>query len=109
MLMPERKYQASSTSSYRFGFNGQEKSNDVTQGNYTAEFWEYDSRIGRRWNLDPKYNVSESRYLVNGGNPIYYVDPLGDFKTKFGAWLYKATHGGKIGRHERFIQRTVDD
>ena len=60
MLMPERKFDAGS--GYRYGFNGQEKSDDVTAGNYTAEFWEYDSRIGRRWNRDPKYTFGLSEY-----------------------------------------------
>jgi len=77
MMMPGRKYQAGS-SSFRYGFNGQEKSNDVTQGNYTAEYWEYDSRIGRRWNVDPKPNVAISPYNCFEGNPILFADPNGD-------------------------------
>ncbi len=86
-------------SAYRFHFNGQEADNEVAgSGNsYTAEFWQYDSRLGRRWNVDPKYRASESRYAVNGNNSILFIDPNGDFKTKFGAWLYKTTHGGEIG------------
>jgi hypothetical protein len=37
---------------YRYGFNGQEKDDEVCgSGNLnTAEFWEYDTRLGRRWN-----------------------------------------------------------
>ena len=41
---------------YRFGFNGQEKDDEIfgsTGTSYTAEFWQYDARIGRRWNVDP--------------------------------------------------------
>jgi hypothetical protein len=43
------------TSPYPFGFNGQEKDNEVYgEGNsYTAECWQYDPRLGRRWNLHP--------------------------------------------------------
>ncbi|MBQ4822928.1 hypothetical protein, partial [Aquimarina sp. MMG016] len=63
---------------------------------YTAKFWQYDSRIGRRWNIDPKYMASESRYAAFSNNPNIYVDPLGDFRTKFGAKLYKWTHGGEV-------------
>jgi len=83
---------------YRFGFNTQEKSLEInSSGSHnTALFWEYDARTGRRWNLDPKYNTDISRYAVNGNNPNYYVDPNGDFKTKFGAKLYKFFHGGEI-------------
>jgi hypothetical protein len=53
MEMPGRSYTASTA--YRYGFNGQEKSIEInSDGNsYTAQFWEYDSRSGRRWNLDP--------------------------------------------------------
>ena len=63
---------------YRYGFNGQEKSNDVTEGNCTALYWEYDSRTGRRWNLDPKPNKSVSPYATFYNNPIWFSDRLGD-------------------------------
>lgn len=40
---------------YPFGFNGQEKVNEIADvGNHTtALHWEYDTRLGRRWNLEP--------------------------------------------------------
>src|ERR1035437_8804366 len=62
---------------YRFGFNGQEKDNEVGQGIYTAEFWEYDSRIGRRWDIDPLANATQSGYVCLNNSPIYYIDPNG--------------------------------
>ncbi len=65
---------------YRYGFNTQEKSPELAEGHYTAEFWEYDARIGRRWNLDPVDQISESNYSVNGNNPLFYLDPNGDCK-----------------------------
>jgi hypothetical protein len=73
-----------------------EGDNEVSgEGNsYTAEYWQYDSRLGRRWNVDPVPQVSMSDYSVNGNNPNVFVDPIGAFKTKFGAWLYSKTHGG---------------
>jgi hypothetical protein len=92
---------------YRFGFNTQEKVDEIASGHYTAMYWEYDSRLGRRWNLDPKYRASESRYAVNGNNPILFTDPNGDFKTKFGAWLYKARHGGEISKDTKSGQYFV--
>jgi hypothetical protein len=69
-----------SSSSYRFGFNGQEKDNEIAGvGNHnTALFWEYDTRLGRRWNLDPKPQISISDYAVNYNNPIQHCDPNGD-------------------------------
>jgi len=68
---------------YLFGFNGQEKDDEITQGQYpgshtTALFWEYDTRIGRRWNLDPKPQISISDYACFSNNPIWFNDPLGD-------------------------------
>jgi hypothetical protein len=80
MLMPGRKYQAGG-GLYRYGFNGQEKSNEVTEGNYTAEFWEYDSRIGRRWNVDPVYK--HSPYECFGSNPIWFMDRNGADSTVY--------------------------
>ena len=74
--MPGRKYSAGSE--YRYGFNGQEKSKEVFENSTTAEFWQYDSRIGRRWNLDPKPIVGLSNYSSFGGNPIAHSDRLGD-------------------------------
>ncbi|MBP6334217.1 MAG: hypothetical protein KA444_02005 [Bacteroidia bacterium] len=65
---------------YRFGFNGQEQMDEITgEGNHnTALFWEYDTRIARRWNMDPKPNPSLSNYSAFAGNPILNVDVLGD-------------------------------
>ena len=57
-----------------------EKDDEVSgSGNsYTAEFWQYDSRLGRRWNLDPKPNPSISNYATFANNPIMYTDVKGD-------------------------------
>jgi hypothetical protein len=81
---------------YRFGYNTQEKDDEISgPGNHnTATFWEYDGRLGRRWNLDPKFIIGVSPYAINGDNPIFYTDPNGDFRTKFGAQVYKFFHGG---------------
>ncbi len=65
---------------YRFSFNGQEKDDEVAGvGNImTAEFWEYDTRLGRRWNLDPVIKQDFSGYGVLGDNPIVFFDENGD-------------------------------
>lgn len=54
------------------GFNGQEKDCEIynNESTTTALFWEYDARIGRRWNLDPKPQISISDYAVFGNCPI---------------------------------------
>ena len=66
---------------YRFGFNGQEKDDEMYgEGNAcTVEFCEYDPRSGSRWNVDPmtaKY-PDQSPYACFNNNPIYYSDILG--------------------------------
>ncbi len=63
---------------YRFGFNTQEKVNEISPDHYTAKYWEYDARLGRRWNLDPKPQAGVSNYAVNMDNPIRWNDPDGD-------------------------------
>lgn len=63
---------------YRFGFNGQEKSIGVGTNNYTAQYWEYDSRLGRRWNMDPVVNPGESPYATFANSPILVSDTKGN-------------------------------
>ncbi len=74
--LAERTWQGSE---YRYGFNTQERDDEIAGvGNImTAEFWEYDTRLGRRWNLDPIVKPWESRYAVLSNNPIVYLDPMG--------------------------------
>jgi hypothetical protein len=78
--MPQPLRSWSGGGQYRYGYNGQEKSDEISgEGNHTTAFyWEYSTRIGRRWNLDPKPNPSISQYAVFAGNPILYSDELGD-------------------------------
>ena len=65
---------------YRYGFNGQEKDNEIYgEGQaYTAEFWQYDARLGRRWNVDPEIKPWQSSYVALSNNPILMIDPFGD-------------------------------
>jgi YD repeat-containing protein len=64
---------------YRYGYGSQEKDNEIYgNGNaYTAEFWEYDPRLGRRWNTDPVVDPSQSPYCTFNNNPIFYSDISG--------------------------------
>lgn len=55
---------------YSFGFNGMEMDNEIFNDpgtSYTAEFWQYDSRIGRRWNIDPVVKPHENPYAAFAG------------------------------------------
>ncbi|WEK34279.1 MAG: hypothetical protein P0Y53_17470 [Candidatus Pseudobacter hemicellulosilyticus] len=83
---------------YLYGFNGQEMSNEIKGfGNsYTAEFWEYDPRIGRRWNIDPVIKVYESPFSAFSGNPIWLIDPNGKDTV-----LYSWSTGLKLGYHTK--------
>jgi RHS repeat-associated protein len=76
MLEPGRKF-TQGNSKYRYGFNGQMKSTEIGENSYTAEFWEYNANIGRRWNVDPITKEDESPYATFGNNPINSVDPNG--------------------------------
>lgn len=73
-----------SSTGYRYGFNGMEKDDEVSgEGNsYTAPFWQYDSRVARRWNIDPVVKHNESPYATFANNPIWFVDPSGADSSK---------------------------
>jgi len=73
---------AGNSSLYRYaGAGGQELDNEIlgTGNSYTAEYWQYDSRLGRRWNIDPMSNkyAWQSPYVVFNNNPIFFIDPFG--------------------------------
>jgi hypothetical protein len=87
MLLSGRSWEVGS--GYRYGFNSQEQDDEVYgDGNLnTAEFWEYDTRLGKRWNLDPVDNCTISRYATFYNNPVINIDidgdcPNGDCKDK---------------------------
>lgn len=86
--------------SYRYTFNGQEQDNEVNDAagtSLTAEYWQYDSRLGRRWNLDPEPVAGISHYVCFGDNPILYQDQAGNawWKDENGNIIW--IPGGKVG------------
>jgi len=74
--MPGRTWVASD---YRYSHNDQEKEDAVFKGAQSAEYWMYDSRIGRRWEMDPIKISSISPYSAFINNPITMSDPDGAF------------------------------
>ena len=74
MQMPGRNY---NLDKYRFSINGQEKSPEMGPNFTTAEFWQFDARIARRWNIDPVFKEYESPYAVFSNSPIRFIDPDG--------------------------------
>jgi len=83
MQMPGRTY-TSSTGSYRYGFNGQEKDNEIkgegNQINFGGRI--YDPRVGRFLSIDPmaRSYPGESNYSFAGNSPIQFTDFNGYFK-----------------------------
>jgi len=110
MLVPGRNY---ATNSYRYGFQGQEKDDEVKgEGNH-YDFGGYglDTRIGRRWSLDPIDPTFESRYVVYRNNPNYFIDPDGQWSIKHKTI---ATKRGGDGRRSKkitfeYVLRTANE
>ncbi len=76
---------------YRYNGKELEAMNGLNQYDYGAR------RKGLQWtSVDPLaemyYSISPYAYCKN--NPVNYIDPNGEFSTKFGAWWYKLWHGG---------------
>lgn len=76
------------------GANGQENVNEMSGfGRHsTAEYWEYDPILGRRWNIDPEIRPWESPYMTFSGSPILLDDPDGLAPPD---WLAKIFHPGR--------------
>ena len=78
MLMPKR---FSNANSYRYqAINGMERDNEVKGNNnhLSTFFRQYDPRIARWMSTDPVKFPSESPYVENHNNPIYWKDPMGN-------------------------------
>lgn len=93
-LQPGRNWKSAN---YRYSMNGQEMDNEITGSvgtHTTAMFWEYDSRLGRRWNLDPKGSPDISSFASFSNNPIQRADPYGDTD-------YINSKGEKVGNDSK--------
>lgn len=90
MLLVGRTWSLTSAENYRYGFDGQEQDDEVYgNGNLnSAEFWIYDTRLGRRWNLDLKGTEFLSKYVAFQNNPIAYIDSPGDTAFYFNSEGY---------------------
>jgi RHS repeat-associated protein len=69
---------------YTFGFNGQERDDEIKDNGNSYDFGEriLDVRLGCWLSLDPlssKY-PSESPYMFVGDNPMIFIDPTGEEK-----------------------------
>jgi len=92
---------------YRYGFNGMEKVDEVNNlpgTSYTANFWQYDPRLGRRWNIDPISYPWLSPYQVFDDCPISIDDPEGlasgpDFRKRHYRRGKFREHGKSLGHY----------
>jgi len=93
--LTSKKSVLKSRSKYVFGFNGHEKSDEIkgVGNSYTAQFWEYDPRLGRGWNLDPMPQVTLSDYSTLGNNPVNNVDIKGNYF--WGYWILHLLNGNQ--------------
>lgn len=78
MQIEDLSYQ---TGNSRYSYNSQEKDVELNKNMLSAEFWEYDARSTRRWNLDPVDQIYRSNYSTFANNPITYNDLNGDVSS----------------------------
>lgn len=95
-------------SDYKYGMNGQMKESAVSEGAYSAEFWTYDSRLGRRWEKDPLTYSWQSPSATFNNNPIMFADPRGLEGEPNGDHTY-STSETKTDNSEAFFKRGADD
>ncbi len=127
MQMPGRKY-SQANSSYRYGFSGCEKDNEVKGegNNYDFKFRIYDSRLGRFLSVDPLYQSYpwNSTYAYAENRVIDGVDLEGleyatvIYKYYYGSnkpvleveWHNKLQHNtyGKLGKGAAFRTQYYD-
>ena len=75
----------------RYSGKRQEREQQLNQSVTSAEYWFYDGRLGRRWNVEPlikKYPYLSS-YACFNNNPIIFIDIKGDRPQ---TWLLKALY-----------------
>ena len=108
--MPGRSYSAGS--GYRFGFQNQEKDNELKGGNncINFEYRSYDPRIGRFFSIDPlaaKYS-HYTPYQFSGNKVIAWREFEGLEESKAGdAGTYLALRGS--GYNHEQAQKVIDD
>jgi hypothetical protein len=64
---------------YRYTNNGHEREDEIFENAQSAEHWMFDSRILRRWEIDPMTYEWQSPYACFDNNPIALADMSGEF------------------------------
>ena len=102
MIEPGRKY--SSGTEYRYGFNCQEKSDEITSDHYDFGARIYDARIGRWMSVDPITKAFISPYNFAANSPIQLLDPDGADEIHFIFYRDKTVLGQeKIGVLKKYV------
>lgn len=107
-ILPGRSF---NSNAYRYGgAGGQEKDDEIygTGNSYTAQYWQYDPRLGRRWNIDPITYPWHSSYLAFNNNPVTFIDPLGLFGSRREARKFRKKHQNHFIGKSR-LGRGVDE
>jgi RHS repeat-associated protein len=82
MLMPGRTFLAGAAQSYRYGYNGKEKNDEIEGAGNQLDYGDrmYDPRLGRWLSIDPIANryPGYSPYNYAADNPIIFLDEEGD-------------------------------
>jgi RHS repeat-associated protein len=80
---------------YRWGFQGHEQDNEIkgTGNHLSFGNYGYDTRLGRRWNLDPVDQIGISNYAVFGNNPIMLIDKNSKFPIAVHIEIMKTVMG----------------
>jgi RHS repeat-associated protein len=114
-------FNKSGSSDNKYLYNGKELQEDAI-GNGLLDWLDYGNRfcdpsIGR-WHaqdLMAEFYYDQSPYNYVGNDPINYIDPNGDFRTKFSAWWHKLWNGGdgigkdKGGEYFVYTQNATED
>jgi RHS repeat-associated protein len=97
MTMPGRTFSAGT--SYRYGFNGKETSQEISSGAISFEARIYDSRLGRFLSTDPLTSLQpfQSCYSFASNTPIAAIDNKGEI-TIFVTIVYRNADGSEIYR-----------
>jgi hypothetical protein len=91
--------------------NTQEKEPELGDGVTSAEYWMYDGKLGRRWNVDPMSDKFPeiSPYSVNYNNPLNNYDKNGLEGERVQCGIYGGLAGGIVEFRIEFMDHYFID
>lgn len=104
---------------YRYGFNGHEKDREITINYLSFNDYGYDTRLARRWRLDPlaSKDPRQSNYNFASNSPLSRIDADGEWdievhgysdraKYGYGILIVKDNDGNEIARYQVLLRAT---